>query len=181
MDELWGGGGPDPLNPPLLSTPLLLYTTLAETKHFDTGATAQRACPLLEGRRAAERVQSPPKKLPPRCSRERPHLRLQPLLPPLSIVKAWRIVSRKSNRPSSFIRVMSTDKLTVDYILINVPQVFSVRPRSGRMHQQSHLPQMPRKPPAKPMPRERALLLLLQRPPPCMVARVPEFQTDPSD
>jgi hypothetical protein len=41
MDELWGGGGPDPLNPPLLSTPLLLYTTLAETKHFDTGATAQ--------------------------------------------------------------------------------------------------------------------------------------------
>jgi hypothetical protein len=41
------------------------------------------------------------------------------LCPPLSIVKAWRIVSRKSNRPTSFIRVLSTDKLTVDYILIN--------------------------------------------------------------
>jgi hypothetical protein len=41
------------------------------------------------------------------------------LCPPLSIVKAWRIVSRKSNRPTSFIRVLSTDKLTVDYMLIN--------------------------------------------------------------
>jgi hypothetical protein len=30
---------------------------------------------------------------------------------PLSIVKAWRIVSRKSNRPTSFIRVLSTDKI----------------------------------------------------------------------
>ncbi|KAH0816957.1 hypothetical protein GEV33_005834 [Tenebrio molitor] len=121
------------------------------------------------------------------------------LCPPLSIVKAWRIVSRKSNRPTSFTRVLSTDKLTVDQRYrslwphlrvrdltpppptLAVPQVFSVRPRSGRMHQQSHLPQMPRMPPAKPMPCERALLLLLQRPPPCMVARVPEFQTDPSD
>jgi hypothetical protein len=36
------------------------------------------------------------------------------LCPPLSIVKAWRIVSRKSNRPTSFTRVLSTDKLTVD-------------------------------------------------------------------
>jgi hypothetical protein len=41
------------------------------------------------------------------------------LCPPLSIVKAWRIVSRKSYRPTSFIRVLSTDKLTVDYMLIN--------------------------------------------------------------
>ncbi|KAH0818646.1 hypothetical protein GEV33_004145 [Tenebrio molitor] len=41
------------------------------------------------------------------------------LYPPLSIVKAWRIVSRKSNRFTSFIRVLSTDKLTVDYMLIN--------------------------------------------------------------
>ncbi|KAH0818495.1 hypothetical protein GEV33_004296 [Tenebrio molitor] len=41
------------------------------------------------------------------------------LCPPLSIVKAWRIVSRKSNRPTSFIRVLSTDKVTVDYMLIN--------------------------------------------------------------
>jgi hypothetical protein len=37
------------------------------------------------------------------------------LCPPLSIVKAWRIVSRKSNRPTSFIRVLSTDKLIVLY------------------------------------------------------------------
>jgi hypothetical protein len=41
------------------------------------------------------------------------------LCPPLSIMKAWRIVSRKSNRPTSFIRVLSTDKLTVDYMLIH--------------------------------------------------------------
>jgi hypothetical protein len=41
------------------------------------------------------------------------------LCPPLSIVKAWRIVSRKSNRPTSFIRVLSTDRVTVDYMLIN--------------------------------------------------------------
>jgi hypothetical protein len=48
---------------------------------YSTGAlSAERACPLLEAWRAAERVQSPPKKLPPRCSRERSHLRLQPLL-----------------------------------------------------------------------------------------------------
>jgi hypothetical protein len=32
------------------------------------------------------------------------------LCPSLSIVKAWRIVSRKSNRPTSFIRVLTTDK-----------------------------------------------------------------------
>ncbi|KAJ3631962.1 hypothetical protein MTP99_013061 [Tenebrio molitor] len=37
------------------------------------------------------------------------------LCPSLSIVKAWGIVSRKSNRPTSFIRVLTTDKLTVDY------------------------------------------------------------------
>jgi hypothetical protein len=37
------------------------------------------------------------------------------LCPSLSTVKAWRIVSRKSNRPTSFIRVLTTDKLTVDY------------------------------------------------------------------
>jgi hypothetical protein len=41
------------------------------------------------------------------------------LCPSLSIVKAWRIVSRKTNRPTSFIRVLTTDKLTVDYMLIN--------------------------------------------------------------
>jgi hypothetical protein len=39
---------------------------------------------------------------------------------PEEIVKAWRIVSRKTNRPTSFIRVLTTDnKLTVDYMLIN--------------------------------------------------------------
>ncbi|KAH0814449.1 hypothetical protein GEV33_008341 [Tenebrio molitor] len=41
------------------------------------------------------------------------------LCPSLSLVKAWRIVSRKSNRPTSFIRVLTTDKLTVDHMLIN--------------------------------------------------------------
>jgi hypothetical protein len=42
------------------------------------------------------------------------------LCPPLSIVKAWRIVSRKTNRPTSFIRVLTTDKLTVDHMLETV-------------------------------------------------------------
>ncbi|KAH0820870.1 hypothetical protein GEV33_001921 [Tenebrio molitor] len=41
------------------------------------------------------------------------------LCPSLSIVKAWRIVSRKTNRPTSFIRVLTTDKWTVDHMLIN--------------------------------------------------------------
>jgi hypothetical protein len=41
------------------------------------------------------------------------------LCPSLSIVKVWKIVSRKTNRPTSFIRVLTTDKWTVDHMLIN--------------------------------------------------------------
>jgi hypothetical protein len=41
------------------------------------------------------------------------------LCPSLSIVKVWKIGSRKTNRPTSFIRVLTTDKLSVDYMLIN--------------------------------------------------------------
>jgi hypothetical protein len=41
------------------------------------------------------------------------------LCPSLSIVKAWRIISRKTNRATSFIRVLSTDNKTVDDMLIN--------------------------------------------------------------
>jgi hypothetical protein len=41
------------------------------------------------------------------------------LCPSLSIGKAWRIISRKTNRATSFIRVLSTDNKTVDDMLIN--------------------------------------------------------------
>jgi hypothetical protein len=60
------------IQPTFLETGILFYSTGA--------LSAERACPL-EARRAAERVKSPPKKpAPPRCCRERPHLRLQPVL-----------------------------------------------------------------------------------------------------
>ncbi|CAH1371512.1 unnamed protein product [Tenebrio molitor] len=44
--------------------------------------------------------------------------------PSLSIVKAWRITSRKTNRPTTLIRILTTNKDTIDDMLINGVELF---------------------------------------------------------
>ncbi|KAJ3631875.1 hypothetical protein MTP99_012980 [Tenebrio molitor] len=44
--------------------------------------------------------------------------------PSLSIVKAWRITSRKTNRPTTLIRILITNKDTIDDMLINGVELF---------------------------------------------------------
>jgi hypothetical protein len=46
------------------------------------------------------------------------------LCPSLSVTKAWRIISRKTNQPTSFIRVLTNDKGTVDTMLINGVEMY---------------------------------------------------------
>jgi hypothetical protein len=46
------------------------------------------------------------------------------LCPSLSIVKAWRIISRKTDGPMTLIRVLTTNKDTIDDMLINGVELF---------------------------------------------------------
>jgi hypothetical protein len=46
------------------------------------------------------------------------------LCPSLSVTKAWRIISRKTNQPTSFIRVLTNDKGTVDTMLIDGVELY---------------------------------------------------------
>jgi hypothetical protein len=39
-------------------------------------------------------------------------------------VKAWRITSRKTNRPTTLIRILTTNKDTIDDMLINGVELF---------------------------------------------------------
>jgi hypothetical protein len=122
----------------------------------------------------------------------------------LTIVKAWRITSRKTNRPTTLIRILTTNKDTIDDMLINGVELFGRTFQCESSHPPTPTPiQCPRcfqfghgqaectnKPicakcpdshPPQQMPSKGALLPLLQGPSPGIVPIMPQTQRGRSD